>query len=328
MEASSFSVFICSVVAATLGTLTGFGIGLGFILTLSLLTPTILAPVSSDEHLQWVIAMVGVLTCGTTACERYKNIPIRWLAHLVAPTVFLSPLGVVLALGFETSTLQQIFALVFFVAGSQQLWTKWSNDDLKSPETTPREGAADMLTAEPQERVLLVCAGAASGFLGGLSGMGGPPMQVYIVARPVGMAEARAGISAYFTLIYVVNLATLVSARIHSTRADDDVLIDLLLAAAIGVVVGCIAGRLLLQLKPDAELIYTTITALLFISCAETWATALATAVQVDASPAMHLLMLTLVGTWVYGLSAVHSRRKSSGEVSCCCRRRPDLALH
>ena len=211
---SSFSVFICSVVAATLGTLTGFGIGLGFILTLSLLTPTILAPVSSDEHLQWVIAMVGVLTCGTTACERYKNIPIRWLAHLVAPTVFLSPLGVVLALGFETSTLQQIFALVFFVAGSQQLWTKWSNDDLKSPETTPREGAADMLAAEPQERVLLVCAGAASGFLGGLSGMGGPPMQVYIVARPVGMAEARAGISAYFTLIYVVNLATLVSARI------------------------------------------------------------------------------------------------------------------
>lgn len=332
-----FSVGVCSVVASTLGTLTGFGIGLGFILALSLLSPAVLVPVSNDEHVQWVISAVGLLTCSMNAIETWRHVPVRWVLHLLAPTIFLSPLGVLLALGFQTGTLKQIFSWVFFAAGSQQLWANWTRhrqfSPTSSPVSSPREGDAQTILASPCERALLVGAGAASGFLGGLSGMGGPPMQVYIVARPIGMVEARAGISAYFTLIYTSNLITLLWARMDSASADTSLRASLASAVA-GVLIGGVLGRLLLLLKPNAELIYTTITALLFVSCAEEWAGALADVLETSDSTIPMLFMLLAVGAWVIGLYALHgccwslSRRQGFCCCSCSAHRPQSVALY
>jgi uncharacterized membrane protein YfcA len=330
------SVGVCSVVASTLGTLTGFGIGLGFVLALSLLTPTLLTPISNDEHLQWVISAVGLLTCGMNAIENRRHVPLRWVLHLLAPTILLSPLGVLLALGFQTGKMKQVFAWVFFAAGSQQLWANWTahrpRSPTSSPVASPREGAAQTILDSPFERVLLVGAGAASGFLGGLSGMGGPPMQVYIVARPIGLVEGRAGISAYFTLIYVANLLTLLSARLDIAIADEALRASLF-AAVAGVAVGSILGRLLLRLNPDAELIYTTITALLFLSCAEEWAGALAGVLETPDRTIPMLFTLVAVGAWVIGLYALHGccrtlLRGGHGACCCCCHRPRNVALH
>ena len=162
--------------------------------------------------------------------------------------------------------------------------------------------------------------------------MGGPPMQVYIVARPIGLVEGRAGISAYFTLIYVTNLLTLLSARLDTAIADEALRASLF-AAVAGVAVGSILGRLLLRLNPDAELIYTTITALLFLSCAEEWAGALANVLETPDRTIPMLFTLVAVGAWVIGLYALHGccrtlLRGGHGACCCCCRRPWSVALH
>ena len=145
-------------------------------------------------------------------------------------------------------------------------------------------------------------------------------MQVYIVARPIGLVEARAGISAYFTLIYTANLLTLLSARIDTALADAALRASLASALA-GVLFGGVLGRLLLRLKPDAEVMYTAITALLFVSCAEEWAGALVDILEMSDRSIPMLFMLLAVGAWVIGLHALHG---------CCrsCRHQQNATLH
>lgn len=280
-------VLLASAAGATCGTLTGFGITLSFLMVYSLLGP-FLPPLAGRMLVPWAFNVVGVLTCVATAIELRRRVPIRWVAHLIVPTILASPGGTLVSLSMETDSLMLVFSGVFFVVASQQLWREWDRERQRSAgdeekETPRREGDPPR---DLRERAELVCAGTASGFLGGLCGLGGPPLQTYVVARPLrDPLEMRAGASAYFTFIYLANLTTLTVASPRGTLADS-ALHATLAAAALGVLLGRLLGAALLRLGSiNMRMLTHGIIGLLFISCAAIWANAAAAALA-PAEPA------------------------------------------
>jgi uncharacterized membrane protein YfcA len=271
-----YIVLLSSVVGAACGTLTGFGITLSFLMVYSLARP-IFEPLPA--HLvPWAFNTVGLLTCFLVALENRRHIPVRWVITLVLPTIVVSPAGTLASLALETGSLMLLFSAFFFLIASQQLcaeWRRWQgNEGNDESSSTGCKGDGEELPRNPYESVELVCVGAASGFLGGLCGLGGPPINIYVVARPLQQdpVRLRAGVGAYFTYIYASNLATLCMAQ--SALLGTSALTETLTAASLGVVVGKVLAALLLtRVGPlDSRAFNTVIIGLLFATCASIWA--------------------------------------------------------
>ena len=272
-------VFVASFAGALSGSITGFGIAVAYLMVEALLRP-VLEDLESEQLQQWAIGVVGLVTCSITAVETRQHLPWRWVGLLVLPTTVTSPAGILTSLVLDTEKLLVVLSVAFFVVGSQQLWAQLVR--LLHPSSDKaiyHESASDRSHDGARGTALILCAGAGSGFLGGLLGMGGPVMQLYVLARPLSSTEVqRSGVSSYFVTIYLLNLVTLsvhAASAAEGERLRSSQLISTVSVAVIGTLLGVLLGGWVRRRFPHQDTMSLIIIALLYAACGEIWAVAL-----------------------------------------------------
>mmetsp|Transcript_15145 Transcript_15145/g.50277 ORF Transcript_15145/g.50277 Transcript_15145/m.50277 type:complete len:312 (+) Transcript_15145:158-1093(+) len=271
-----FVVCASATAGSVCATVTGFGIAIAFLMVFSLLSTALSLEWTTEER-QWLVATTAVVSAGLLTFADRRIVPWAWVAQLLLPTLFTAPVGILTSLLLDSSVLLVGMGVLFFVVATQQLWDEWH---AQRREAESRLGLAPLgggrhtagawvaVPASWRERGMLLLTGAGAGYMGGLCAMPGPPLKVYVVARPLPGNLARGAVSAYLLFVYATNLLTLAAVRGPGGLLPFLVpLLPLLGCAVLGVLLGLKLGGGVLRLQPSASLMNVIIIGLLFASC-------------------------------------------------------------
>lgn len=189
--------------------ITGFGASLIWVGGLTLLMP-------ADEAVPIVLLLeVAVSAQLFPACR--AHVDWKSLRPLLAGAMLGAPIGIMALAQLDRDTMGLIVAIVV-LAASVALVSGWSAKGAPSRPAT-------------------LSTGVASGVMNGATAAGGPPVIIFFLATPSGMATSRASLIAYFGLTDIVGSILLAISGLLDGRVALRALVlavPMLIGAAIG----------------------------------------------------------------------------------------------
>jgi len=165
-------IFLASMVASFIQRVTGFGFGI-FIMTI---LPLIMPSYGEATALSGLLAVVN--SCYISICM-WKRIPWKKLLPILLTFIIVSFFAIKMVAAFDNSTLKHILGVILIAVG---LYFYFISERVKVRPTMPVQ----------------LCMGTASGLMGGLFAMQGPPAVLYFIACTDTKEEYLAITQAFF----------------------------------------------------------------------------------------------------------------------------------
>ena len=169
------SVFVAGIIRGY----SGFGFAMVAVTSISLVLPPI--------HVVPLVLILEVLASIKLVPQVWKDIEWRSLRWLLAGSLLATPMGVYLLANVPAEPMRISISLMVLVAAILLLYG-WAWRRMPG-------------------RPLILTTGVASGILNGAAAIGGPPVILFYMSSPAGVAVSRASIIAYFLGIDVMGLA-------------------------------------------------------------------------------------------------------------------------